>query len=87
MTFPLIFAIGIILFLIGVISPHLAGKIQRKTDEKASRLKRLSNWFWDPITWWAKKTIESTRKILVKITEWGKKIRRKISSRKGSKKP
>jgi uncharacterized membrane protein (DUF441 family) len=80
MTTILLVLIGVIIFFIGIISPHTAGKIQRKTDEKASWLKRLSNWFWDPITWWTKKSIEFTRKAVVKIAQWGKRTRRKISS-------
>jgi len=70
--------VGVILFLVGVISPYRAGKIQRKTDKEAAWLKRMSNWFWDPIAWWSKKTIEFTRKALNKIAGWGKKTRRKL---------
>ena len=77
----LLIVAGIVIFIIGIVSPHLAGKIEQKTDEKASWLKRLSNWCWDPITWWAKKSIEFTRKAIVKIAEWGKKTRGKVSSR------
>ena len=82
MTTILLVVAGIILFIVGIISPHAAGKIQRKTDKEASKLKRLSNWFWDPITWWSKKSIEFTRKAIVKIAEWGKNTRRKASSQK-----
>lgn len=69
---------AIALFITAVISPRLAGKIEHKTNKKASWLKRLADWFWDPITWWAKKSIEMTRKILITIAEWGKKTRRKL---------
>ena len=68
----------VVVFVIGVVSPHLAGKIQRKTDTKAGWLKRMSNWLWDPLTWWAKNTIEFTRKTIKKVAEWGKKTRRKL---------
>lgn len=80
MTTILLVVVGIVLFFIGIVSPHLAGKIQNKTNEEAGWLKRLSNWLWDPLTWWAKKSIEFTRKAIVKIAQWGKKTRRKISS-------
>lgn len=73
----LIFVIAAV-FIIGVVSPHLAGKIQRKTDNKASWLKRMSNWLWDPLTWWAKNSIELTRRTIKKVAEWGKKTRRKL---------
>ena len=80
MTTVLLVVAGIILFAVGIISPHAAGKIQRKTDKEASKLKQFSNWFWDPITWWSKKSIEFTRKAIVKITQWGKNTRQKASS-------
>jgi hypothetical protein len=80
-TIFLIFA-GVVLFFIGLISPYLAGKIQRKTDEKAGWLKRLSNWFWDPITWWAKKSIELTRKLIKKDAQAGKDTHKEVSNKK-----
>lgn len=70
--------IAVVVFVIAVVSPHMAGKIQRKTDNKASWLKRLSNWLWDPLTWWAKNSIEFTRKAIKKLAEWGKKTRKKL---------
>lgn len=69
---------GIFLFIAVVLFPHLSGKIRHRTNVKASRLKRLSDWFWDPLTWWAKNSIEMTRKIIVKIAKWGRKTRRKL---------
>lgn len=78
MTNILLIIGAVILFIIAIISPRLGGKIQRRTNEKASWLKRLANWFWDPITWWVKKSIELSRKLIVKITKWGKKTRRKL---------
>lgn len=69
---------AIVLFFVALLSPRMGGKIERKANNKASWLKRLANWFWDPITWWAKKSIEFTRKAIVIITEWGKKTRRKL---------
>lgn len=78
MTNALIIIGGIVLFFIAVISPRMAGKIEHKTNREAGWLKRLANWFWDPITWWAKKSVETTRKIIVFIAETGKKLRRKL---------
>ena len=78
MTTILLVIALIVLFLIGIICPHLAGKIERKTDKEAGGLKRMSNWFWDPITWWVKKSIEMNRKVIIKAAEWGKKSRRKL---------
>ena len=69
----------IVVFVIGIVSPHMAGKIQKKTDNKAGWLKRCANWLWDPLTWWAKNSIEFVRKVVVKVTEWGKKTRGKLS--------
>jgi hypothetical protein len=77
-TIVLVFVV-VVLFVIAVISPHAAGKIQRKTDKEAHWLKRMSNWLWDPIAWWAKKSIEMTRKTIIKVTSLGKKTRRKLS--------
>jgi hypothetical protein len=76
-TIVLVFVV-MVLFVIAVISPHAAGKIQRKTDEEADWLKRISNWLWDPLTWWTKKSIEMTRKIIIKVTSLGKKTHRKL---------
>lgn len=73
--------LGIVVFLIAVVSPHLAGKIQHKTNEKAGTLKRIANWFWDPLTWIAKSSIEFMRKSLIKLAKWGKKTRRKFTSK------
>jgi hypothetical protein len=72
----------IVVFFIGVISPRLAGKIQRKTDEKAGWLKRMANWLWDPITWWAKKSIELTRKLIKKDAQAGKETHKEVSDKK-----
>lgn len=78
MTSLLLILAGIVLFIIGIVSPHAAGKIERKTDKKAGMLKRMSNWLWDPLTWWAKSTVEFTRKAIKYISELGKKVRRKL---------
>jgi hypothetical protein len=78
MTTILLILTLIALFVVGLVSPHLAGKIQRKTDEEAGWLKRLSNWFWDPITYWVKKSIEFNRKAIDKVATLGKKTRRKL---------
>lgn len=85
MTTILLVVVGIILFFVGIISPHLAGQIQNKTNKEAGWLKRLSNWLWDPLTWWTKKSIEFTRNAIVKIAAWGKKTRQKFSSKNGKK--
>jgi hypothetical protein len=75
----LLLSIGlVVLFVIGLISPRLAGKIERKTNQEAGWLKRMSNWFWDPITWWAKKSIEFTQKAIDTATRWGKKTHKKM---------
>jgi len=71
--------VAIAIFVTGIVSPHAAGKLQHKTNKKAHWLKRLSNWLWDPLTWWAKKSIEWTRIAIVKLAEWGKKTRYKLS--------
>lgn len=76
-TLIIIFGV-IIVFIIGFISPHLAGKIEQKTDEKASVLKRAINWLWDPLLWWAKKSIDCNRGLIKKSAESGKKTRKKI---------
>ncbi len=73
----IIVLVAVVVFVIGIVSPHLAGKIQHKVDHKASWLKRMANWLWDPLTWWAKSSVEFTRKAIVKIAEWGKNVRRK----------
>ena len=78
MTWVIIAVAAIVLFVIGVVSPHAAGKLERKTDREASWLKRMSNWLWDPLTWWAKKSIEMTRKIIKQVAEWGRKTRGKL---------
>lgn len=75
-TILLLFGI-VILFFIGLVSPHAAGKIQRIADKEAGWLKRCANWFWDPITWWAKNSIEFSRKAIDRATELGKKTRNK----------
>lgn len=77
MTNIILVVVLIMVFLIGIVSPHTAGKLQRKTDNKAHWLKRMANWFWDPIAWWAKNSLEVSRKTIVKVAEWGKKTRRK----------
>jgi hypothetical protein len=76
-TIALIF-VATVLFFIGLISPHAAGKIQRKTDKEAGLLKRCANWFWDPVTWWAKNSIEFSRKAIDKAAGWGSKTRKKM---------
>lgn len=78
MTNVAIILIVVLVFVIGIVSPHVAGKIQKKTDDEAGWLKRCSNWLWDPLTWWAKNSIEFTRKAIVKTASWGKKTRRKL---------
>ncbi|MDB5177006.1 MAG: hypothetical protein JWN75_674 [Candidatus Saccharibacteria bacterium] len=84
-TILLIFG-AVVLFFIGLICPHLAGKIQHKTDSEAHWLKRMSNWLWDPLTWWAKTSIESTRKVIDTVTQWGKNVRKSESENDSSKK-
>lgn len=74
----LLIVAAIVLFFTALISPRMGGKIQRKTNKKAGRLKRSADWLWDPIEWWAKKSIEFTRKCVVVVTAWGKKARRKL---------
>lgn len=69
---------GIVIFFVGIISPHAAGKLQYKADVEAGWLKRISDWFWDPITWWAKGTVEMTRKIIKHVAQWGRKTRKKL---------
>lgn len=76
-----IVVVAVIIFIIGIVSPHLAGKIQRKTDSKAGWLKRCANWLWDPLTWWAKNSIEFTRKAIVKVAEWGKEVHTKLTGK------
>ena len=71
----------IIVFVVGVVSPHMAGKIQRKTEAKSGWLKHMANWLWDPLTWWTKNSIEFTRKTVVRVAEWGKKTRTKITGK------
>lgn len=73
---------GLSVLVVAVISPHLAGKIQRRTNEKASYLKRVANWLWNPLTWIAKSSIEVMRKIIILFGSWGKKVRRKFSADK-----
>lgn len=76
-TIFLVFA-AVIIFFVGLISPHMAGKLQKKTDKEAGVLKRWSNWLWDPITWWFKKTVEFTRKAIDKPAGLGKKTNKKM---------
>ena len=78
MTTLLLLVVGIVIFIVAVVSPHMGGKIQHETNKESSWLKRTSNWLWDPLAWWAKKSVEFTRKVIVKITAWGKKLRRKL---------
>jgi len=78
MTALIVLAALILIFAIAIISPHVAGKIERKTDREATRLKRLSNWLWDPLTWWSKQTIKTTNKLINKSAEGGKETRRKL---------
>lgn len=74
----LVLIVGTVVFLVAVISPHAAGKIQQKTNEKSGILKRAADWFWDPLTWLAKSSIEFVRRALIKLAKWGKKTRRKL---------
>jgi hypothetical protein len=74
----LLIVAAIVLFSTALISPRMGGKIQRKANKKAGRLQRSADWLWDPIEWWAKKSIEFTRKCVVVVTAWGKKARRKL---------
>ncbi|QHN42990.1 hypothetical protein GII36_03970 [Candidatus Mycosynbacter amalyticus] len=70
--------VAVILFIVGIISPHAAGKVQYKTDVEAGWLKRTSEWLWDPVTWWAKGSIEMSRKIIKYVAQWGRKTRKKL---------
>ena len=79
MTTLVLVVILVGIFVVGLMWPRLAGKIERKTDKEAGMLKRMSNWFWDPITWWAKTSIDANRKAIKKVAGWGKKIRQKIN--------
>jgi len=81
MTWILVALAGLIVFLTAVISPHAAGKIQYKTNVKSGRLKRIADWFWDPLTWLAKSSIEFIRKAILKLARLGKKTREKVSSK------
>lgn len=74
----IVIVVGFILFFVAIVSPHMARKVQHRTDQEANLLKRLSNWLWDPLTWWAKVSLEFTRKSIVKIAAWGKKTRKKL---------
>ena len=76
----LLVVVLIAIFVTGIVSPHTAGKIQRKTDNKTYWLKRMANWLWDPIAWWAKSSLEVSRKAIVKVAAWGKKTRRKTDN-------
>lgn len=78
MTWIIVGVAAVVLFIVGIVSPHAAGKIQYKTDKEAGWLKRISNWFWDPITWLSKQSIETTRKIIKKVAQWGKKTRKHL---------
>lgn len=73
-----IIGFGAILFVTVVLFPHISGKVKRKTDKNASRLKQIANWFWDPITWVFQGSVEFVRKALVTITNWARKTRRKL---------
>jgi hypothetical protein len=77
MTTIIIILAVVVVFIIGIISPHLGGKIQHKTNREAHWLERCSNWLWDPLAWWAKGSLELSRKIIVKATALGKKTRKK----------
>jgi len=68
----------IAVFITAIISPHLGGKIQNKTNHKTGWLKYYSNWLWDPLEWWAKISLEFSRKAIVKASKWGKKTRKKL---------
>lgn len=78
MTNIILVVVVLAIFIVGIVSPHMAGKIQKKTDNKAGWLKRMSNWLWDPLTWWAKNSIEATRKSIKVVAQWGKKVRWRI---------
>jgi hypothetical protein len=81
MTLILFIIASIILFAVGVIAPHKVDKIQGHANEKASRLKRFSNRFWNPVTWWVKMTTEFIRKTIIRVTHWGRQTRKKIDPR------
>lgn len=78
MMWIILAAAAVILFIVGIVSPHAAGKVQYETDKEAGWLKRVSNWCWDPITWWAKNTVETSRKFIKTVAQWGKRTRRKL---------
>ena len=73
-----IIIVAIMVFIVGIVSPYLSGKIQRKTHHKTNKLKQASDWLWDPLTWWAKITLEFIRKAIIKSSDKGKKTRRKL---------
>lgn len=68
----------IAVFALAVISPHMAGKIQKRTNQKTGLLKRNAGWLRDPLSWWAQISLELARKAIVKASAWGKKTRRKL---------
>lgn len=76
-TVPIIIAL-IALFAIAVVSPHVAGKVQRKANQKTSWLKRMSNWLWDPLAWWFRSGLEFARRSIIVATALGKKLRGKL---------
>ena len=78
MTVFLILGVLIAVFGVAIISPYAGGKIQRRSNQHAYWLKRLSNWLWDPLAWWAKTSVEFTRKAIVKASSLGKRIRRNL---------
>lgn len=77
LTILIVFAI-IIVFFVSIIFPHLSGKIQHKTHQKINWLKQISDWLWDPLTWWAHITLEFIKKVIVKSSQKGKNTRRKL---------
>lgn len=82
MTTLVLAVVLVILFFIGLVSPHAAGKIQSKADREAHWLKKLSNWLWDPVTWWAKSSIEWSRKAIDLAAGLGKKGHKKAKVKK-----
>jgi hypothetical protein len=68
----------IITFFVSFFSPRHARKIQKLANHHTGTLKHASNWFWGPITSWLKATLEFFRKLVIRVTVLGKKVRIKF---------
>lgn len=68
----------ICLFVIAVLFPHAAKKVQHKTNERVGWLKRWSNFLWNPLTWWAKNSLELARRSVERVSRWGRTLRQRL---------